>query len=100
MTQTLQVSIEIPETHVMLTMDEYEEYKKLELKGKYFSLNQLAKRIGRSEDWIKKYIIDNPRNRKQIEEFSKFSNGKGTGYMFHAEKMLDWLDLHFKDVCK
>ncbi|UEX89720.1 DUF771 domain-containing protein [Staphylococcus ratti] len=100
MQQTLKVSIAIPETHVMLTLDEFKEYKKLELKGKYFTLNQLAKRINRSEEWIKKHVIDNPRNRRQIESFSKFSTGKGTGYMFHAEKILDWLDNHFEDVVK
>ncbi|PNY87139.1 DUF771 domain-containing protein [Staphylococcus agnetis] len=100
MQQTLQVSIAIPDTHVMLSLDEYQEYKKLELKGKYFTLSQLAKRIDRSEEWIKKHIIDNPRNRRQIESFSKFSTGKGTGYMFHAEKILDWLDNHFEEVVK
>ena len=100
MQQTLQVSIVIPETHVMLSIDEYQEYKKLELKGKYFTLSQLAERIGRSEEWIKKYIINNPRNRRQIESFSQFSTGKGTGYMFHAEKILDWLDVNFEQVVK
>ncbi|WP_105995741.1 DUF771 domain-containing protein [Staphylococcus agnetis] len=100
MQQTLRVSISIPETHVMLSLEEFQEYKKLELKGKYFTLAQLAERIDRSEAWIKNHVIENPRNRRQIEKFSKFSTGKGTGYMFHAEKILEWLDNNFEEVVK
>lgn len=100
MAQTIQLTVTIPETHILLKVEEFEEYKKLELKGKYFNLKQLSERINRSEDWIKTHVINNPRNRKQIQSFTKFSEGRGNGYLFHAEKILDWLHFHFEDVCK
>lgn len=58
---------------------------------------------GKKEEWIKNYIIDNPRFSREINKMEKsgqiiVSKGNGSPWRFKATAMAEFLERHFEEL--
>ncbi|MFH5187150.1 DUF771 domain-containing protein [Paenibacillus sp. TAB 01] len=99
---TVQLSIPIPADSVLISKVEFEELKKQELTGIYWSMQDLEHRVSKGQVWIKENILFQPRFKKilDVEQggFVFYPKAKGQNWSFHAARMADFLDKRFKDI--
>ncbi|MBS4190350.1 DUF771 domain-containing protein [Bacillus sp. FJAT-49705] len=104
--QQLQVSltIPIPDDSVLIKKVELEQLKQNELKGVYWSMKDLEKRLNRKHEWIKENILYPSKFRKildcEIGGFVYYPKSKGQTWSFQANEMSKFLDKHFADIFK
>ena len=97
MTQTLQVNIPIPETHVIIPKVEYEELINRETLN--MTLTEVASEWPKTKKWIRDHIIEEPNFRRKIEPFSQFPNADGKGkYLFNRKKMRQFLEDYEEEI--
>ncbi|MDW4302041.1 DUF771 domain-containing protein [Staphylococcus saprophyticus] len=97
MTQTLQVTVPIPETHVIISKVEYQEL--IDSKPVNMTLTEVAKAYPTYNDWIVKNICEDPYLRKIIEPFSLLPNvGEKSVYKFNRRRMLQFLDEYDEEI--
>ncbi|WP_088815673.1 MULTISPECIES: DUF771 domain-containing protein [Listeria] len=103
-TQSLEVSIQIPETYVLIKKDEYIELKESLLFGSWWDMKELSNRTKLSKDWLIENILYQPRFKKvlDVEEggFVKYPCGKGSKWLFQASKMSEFLEEYFPEIMK
>ncbi len=96
----LNLLITIPETYIIIDKMDFEELKKAELLGVYWSMSDLENRMGRKKDWIKQHLLYNPHFKSKLDVtnggFVYYPNKKGEPWSFHASKMANFLDENFK----
>ncbi len=99
---TVQLSIPIPVDTVLISRVEFEELKKNELSGVYWSMQDLERRLGRKHEWIKENILYPSHFRKILDVenggFVYYPRGKGQSWAFLATKMADFLDKRFAQI--
>lgn len=61
-------------------------------------MDDLMNEVGRGRKWIRDHILEIPRFRKEIEEFSHFPINNNDEYMFVGSKMKKWLEENFKEI--
>ncbi|KIX91446.1 hypothetical protein TP70_02205 [Staphylococcus microti] len=64
----------------------------------YWYMDDLMNEVGRGRKWIRDHILEIPRFRKEIEEFSHFPINNNDEYMFVGSKMKKWLEENFKEI--
>lgn len=103
-TQQLQVSltIPIPEGSVLITKVELEQLKQNELKGVYWNMKDLEKRVNKKQDWIKANILFKPKFKEILDSekggFVYYPKGSGQSWSFQAVKMAGFLDKYFSHI--
>ncbi|PGS80542.1 hypothetical protein COC69_08975 [Bacillus cereus] len=104
MSQQLNVNvlIPIPDDQVVISKVEFQELKKQELTGVYWSMKDLEARVKKKNDWINKNILLPTRFRKILDYetggFVFYPQGKGQTWSFQAKKMAEFLDKNFSDI--
>lgn len=104
MTQKIKVELEIkiPDEYVLITKENYEELKNAELFGVYWTMQDLEKRIGKKQVWIKENILYPPKFKKQLDVqqggFVYYPAIKGEKWAFHATKMAQFLENNFYSI--
>lgn len=98
--QSLEVKISIPESHVLITVDEYEELKEKELTGKYYTIKDLVNLTGKSESWLYDNLLNNPYRRRDIKSFTHYPNGKGDRWLFKATALRNYLENEFLEILR
>jgi len=93
------LSIPIPEDMILIKKVELEELKAQSLTGQYWTMKDLAKRVGKEWRWIKANILYPSRFRKILDVqnggFVYYPQGRGKNWSFLASKMAKFLDDNF-----
>lgn len=96
------LSITIPENYVLIEKVESEQLKQLELKGIYWTMEDLEERTKKKSEWIKEHILYPSRFRKILDSenggFVFYPKSSGQSWAFQASKMADFLDNYFQDI--
>ncbi len=106
MTQSINVSlsIQIPKDMVLISRVELEDMEKELLKGVYWTMNDLEKRINKKQDWIKRNILLKKKFKDELDVenggFVFYPEGSGQTWSFQATRMADFLDKHFTQIFK
>lgn len=100
----VELSIPIPEDCVLIKKVEWEELKKSELEGVYWSMQDLEERISRKNVWIKENILYPPRFKKILDiesgGFVFYPKAKGQNWSFQASRMTAFLEKNFSEIFK
>lgn len=98
----VQLTIPIPSDSVLISKVEFDELKKTELTGIYWSMKDLEARINRKSEWIKENILFPSRFKKILDVesggFVFYPKAKGQTWSFHAPKMAEFLDKRFDQI--
>lgn len=100
----VQLTIPVPADSVLISKVEFEELKKQELAGVYWSMKDLEKRINRKSAWIKANILYPPKFKKILDVenggFVFYPKTQGQTWSFLASKMTEFLEKHFAQIFK
>lgn len=103
-TQQLEVNltIPIPEDKILISKVELQELKEQQLKGVYWTMKDLEKRVGKKQEWIKEHILYPTKFRKILDVknggFVYYPEVRGQTWSFHALKMAEFLDKNFGEI--
>lgn len=98
MKQFLEVKIEVPDTHVVISKEIYEQLRNQELTGQYYAIKDLAGLTGKSESWLYDNLLNNPYRRKDIRSFTHYPKGKGDRWLFKATGLREYLENEFLEI--
>lgn len=98
--QSLEVKISIPESHVLITKEEYEGLREKDITGHYFYMKDLERLTGRSRTWLNQNFLNRPEVLKRIKPFTIFPKGKGSDWIFQATALTQFLENEFLDILR
>jgi phage pi2 protein 07 len=100
----VQLAIPIPDDCILIKKVEWEEMKKSELEGVYWSMQDLESRVSRKQVWIKENILYPPRFKKILDiengGFVFYPKAKGQNWSFQASRMTVFLEKNFSEIFK
>lgn len=102
MTQTLTVSVPIPDTHVLVSKDEYDELLSYSL-DPVWDLKELKRKLKMSSDeTIKDRLLFNPKFEKLLKKqgIAHYPDESLNRWRFNARKMSNFIDEHFEEIHK
>lgn len=99
---SVNLTIPVPSDSVIISKLELQELKQQQLKGVYWSMKDLEKRINRKNEWIKENILY-PSKFKEILDTESggcvfYPKSRGQTWSFHALKMTEFLDDNFHKI--
>lgn len=98
------LSIDIPDDHVLIKKVELEELKQESLSGVYWSMKDVSKRINKSDVWIKEKILYPTRFKRILDSenggFVYYPQSQGQTWSFQAKEMAKFLEKYFADIFK
>jgi phage pi2 protein 07 len=103
-TQMLSVNLNIPvpDGSVIISTVQLQELKKSQLRGVYWTMKDLEKKVNRKSEWIKENILYPTRFRKSLDAtnggFVFYPKSKGQTWSFQAAKMAEFLDDNFHRI--
>lgn len=100
MTQTLNVTVPIPDTHVLVAKDEYEELLSYSL-DPVWDLKELKKKLKMSsDDTIKDRLLFNPKFEKLLKQqgIAHYPDESLNRWRFNARKMNKFIEEHFEEI--
>lgn len=90
MVQTLQVTVPIPDDHIIISKAEYKEI--IDNRPVNMTLQEVADMFPCSKQWFKENVLENDYFRRKIAKFSTFPNDDGKGhYKFDRREMTKFL---------
>lgn len=99
---SVNLKIPVPPDSIIITKVQLEELNKQNLRGLYWTMNDLEKRVNRKREWIIKNILYPSKFQKILDvEFGGFvfyPKTKGQTWSFHALKMTEFLDNNFENI--
>lgn len=98
--QSLQVKIDIPESHVLIEKAEYDHLRDQENLGKYYTMKELSELTGKSSQWLKDNLLNHPIRRKKVESFVHYPQSSGDHWAFKATEMRQFLEDEFLNILK
>lgn len=100
MTQTLNVTVPIPDTHVIVSKDEYDELLSYSL-DPVWDLKELKRKLKMSSDeTIKDRLLFNPKFEKLLKKqgIAHYPDESLNRWRFNARKMSKFIDEHFEEI--
>ncbi|WP_145444135.1 DUF771 domain-containing protein [Staphylococcus pettenkoferi] len=100
MPQTLNVSVPIPDTYVLIAKEEYEELFNYSL-DPVWDLKDLKKKLKMSsDDTIKDKLLFNPKFEKVLKKqgIAHYPDESFNRWRFNARKMNKFIDEHFNEI--
>lgn len=97
------ISVPVPDGYVLVTESRYKELESNDLSGRYWTLSDVMKRIGRERTWVNDNILFNAKWRKMIDAENGgfvFYPENGGRYAFHAKKTAEFLEQNFSEIFK
>lgn len=95
-----EVKVEVPETHVVIPKELYEQLRNQELTGQYYTIKDLVNLIGKSESWLYDNLLNNPYRRREIRSFTHYPNGKDDRLLFKETALRKYLENEFLEILK
>jgi len=99
-TQTLSVTVPIPDTHVLIAKDEYDELLNYSL-DPVWDLKELKRKLKMSsDDTIKDRLLFNPKFEKLLKQqgIAHYPDESLNRWRFNARKMNKFIDEHFEEI--
>ena len=97
MIQTLNITVPVPDTHIIISKVEYHNLK--DKQPMNMTLKEVAEYYQQTTRWVVTHIIRDVYFRRKIEPFSQFVNEDGKGkYLFHREKMKKFLNDYDEEI--
>lgn len=97
MVQTIQVTVPIPNDHIIISKVEYQEL--LDNRPVNMTLQEVADTFPCSKQWFKEHVLENDYFRRKIAKFSTFPNEDGKGhYKFDRTEMMRFLKHYNKEI--
>lgn len=100
MTQTLNVTVPIPDTHILVAKDEYEELLSYSL-DPVWDLKELKKKLKMSaDDTIKDRLLTHPKFEKLLKKqgIVHYPDENLNRWRINARKMNKFIDEHFEEI--
>ncbi|MFA1763690.1 DUF771 domain-containing protein len=100
MEQTLTVSLTIPDTHVLVPKDEFNELLSYSL-DPVWNLKDLKRKLKMSsDDTIKDRLLFNPKFEKLLKQqgIAHYPDESLNRWRFNARKMSNFIDEHFEEI--
>ena len=100
MTQTLSVTVPIPDTYVLIAKDEYDELLNYSL-DPVWDLKELKRKLKMSsDDTIKDRLLFNPKFEKLLKQqgIAHYPDESLNRWRFNARKMNKFIDEHFEEI--
>lgn len=100
MTQTLNVTVPIPDTHVLVSKDEYDELLSYSL-DPVWDLKELKKKLKMSaDDTIKERLLTHPKFEKLLKKqgIVHYPDESLNRWRINARKMNKFIDEHFEEI--
>lgn len=100
------ITIQIPETHIIISKNDYDDLAKKASQGKYMTLNDVLEMLSVSRPWLLENILYKPTIRKQIDidqnpnGFVKYPQNQGGRYYFLASKTREFFERNFLEIFK
>lgn len=100
MEQTITVSVPIPDTHILVAKDEYEELLSYSL-DPVWDLKELKKKLKMSaDDTIKERLLTHPKFEKLLKKqgIVHYPDESLNRWRINARKMNKFIDEHFEEI--
>ena len=100
MPQTINVTVPIPDTHVLIEKEKYEELFNYSL-DPVWDLKDLKKKLKMSsDDTIKDRLLFNPKFEKVLKKqgIAHYPDESFNRWRFNARKMNKFIDEHFNEI--
>ncbi|MCY1595429.1 DUF771 domain-containing protein [Staphylococcus pettenkoferi] len=100
MPQTINVTVPIPDTHVLIAKEEYEELFNYSL-DPVWDLKDLKQKLKMSsDDTIKDKLLFNPKFEKVLKQqgIAHYPDESFNRWRFNARKMNKFIDEHFNEI--
>ncbi|HEM3643015.1 DUF771 domain-containing protein [Streptococcus suis] len=98
------ITIQLPESHIIISKDDYDDLAKKASQGKYMTLNDVLEMLSVSRPWLLENVLYKPTIRKQIDidqnkdGFVKYPQNQGGRYYFLASKTKKYFEEHFAEI--
>ncbi|HEM3704054.1 TPA: DUF771 domain-containing protein [Streptococcus suis] len=98
------ITIQLPESHIIISKDDYDDLAKKASQGKYMTLNDVLEILSVSRPWLLENVLYKPTIRKQIDidqnkdGFVKYPQNQGGRYYFLASKTKKYFEEHFAEI--
>ncbi|HEM3533524.1 DUF771 domain-containing protein [Streptococcus suis] len=98
------ITVKLPSTHLIVSVEEYQTLKKQSSQGQYMTLNEVLELLSVSRPWFLENVLYKPTIRKQIDieqnkdGFVKYPQNQGGRYYFLASKTKKYFEEHFAEI--
>lgn len=100
------ITIQLPESHIIISKEDYDHLTKEVTQGRYMTLNEVLELLSVSRPWFLENVLYKPTIRKQIdinlnkEGFVKYPKNQGGKYLFLASKTKAFFEQNFSELLK
>ncbi|HEL1567769.1 DUF771 domain-containing protein [Streptococcus suis] len=100
------LTIELPESKIIVDRNEYEQLKQTTAQGRYMTLSEVLELLSVSRPWLLENVLYKPTIRKQIDidqnkdGFVKYPQNQGGRYYFLASKTRNFFERNFLEIFK
>ncbi|HEL2551172.1 DUF771 domain-containing protein [Streptococcus suis] len=100
------LTIELPESKIIVDRNEYEQLKQTASQGRYMTLSEVLELLSVSRPWLLENVLYKPTIRKQIDidqnkdGFVKYPQNQGGRYYFLASKTRNFFEQNFLEIFK
>ncbi|AUC90556.1 TPA: DUF771 domain-containing protein [Streptococcus suis] len=99
------ITIQLPESHVIIPKSDYDHLTKQASQGRYMTLNEVLEMLSVSRPWFLENVLYKPDIRSKIdidknnkEGFVKYPQNQGGRYYFLASKTKKYFEEHFAEI--
>ena len=100
------LTIELPESKIIIDRNEYEQLKQTTSQGRYMTLSEVLELLSVSRPWLLENVLYKPTIRKQLDidqnkdGFVKYPQNQGGRYYFLASKTRNFFERNFLEIFK
>lgn len=100
------ITIQLPETHIIISKDDYNHLTKEASQGRYMTLNEVLELLSVSRPWLLENVLYKPTIRSKIDieknkdGFVKYPKNQGGKYLFLASKTKAFFEQNFSELLR
>lgn len=99
-----EISVPVPKGYVLVRETHLKELEANEVKGYWWSLDDVVGRINRGKTWFKTNVLEHPKWRHTIDiengGFVYYPANQGDKYSFLPSKTIEFLENNFSKILK
>ena len=100
------ITVQLPETHLIISKDDYDHLTKRSTQGRYMTLNDVLEMLSVSRPWLLENVLYKPTIRSKIDidknknGFVKYPKNQGGKYLFLASKTKAFFEQNFSELLR
>ena len=100
------ITVQLPETHLIISRDDYDHLTKQATQGRYMTLNEVLELLSVSRPWFLENVLYKPTIRSKIDieknkdGFVKYPKNQGGKYLFLASKTKAFFEQNFSELLR